>query len=223
VSDGDAREQMIAAAERLAATEGLGAMSLRSVQAASGQRNKSAAQYHFGSREGLIEAVVDARMGPVNERRLELLADLDARREQPSLRDLATALVVPLAEHTVASPGSHWARFLAQGLADPVLSAVVRRNFEGRSYRVVRTRAAAALDHLPPAQRERRLDHAVGLVVMSLAATESQLEVTGSAPLPLADMVADLVEICTAVLAAPAVAPTGAPVGTSTGETIAHP
>ena len=47
---------MIDAAERLAAERGMAAMSLREVQAAAGQRNKSAAQYHFGSRAGLIEA-----------------------------------------------------------------------------------------------------------------------------------------------------------------------
>ena len=202
---------MIAAAERLAVDHGLSAMSLRSVQAASGQRNKSAAQYHFGSREGLIEAVVAARMGPVNERRLELLAALDARPGEPTLRDLATALVLPLAEHTIATPDSHWARFLAQGLADPALSAVVRRNFEGRSYRAVRTGILAALDHLPPAQRERRLDHAVGLVVLSLAATEARLGATGWAAVPLAEGVAELVEICTAVLAAPVAAPVAVP------------
>lgn len=202
---------MIAAAERLAVDHGLGAMSLRSVQAASGQRNKSAAQYHFGSRDGLIEAVVAARMGPVNERRLDLLAALDARPGEPTLRDLATALIVPLAEHTIAAPDSYWARFLAQGLADPALSAVVRRNFEGRSYRAVRTRALAALGHLPPAQRERRLDHAVGLVVLSLAATEARLGATGWAPVPLAEGVAELVEICTAVLAAPVAAPVAVP------------
>ena len=211
MSEGNAREQMIDAAERIAAEQGLGAMSLRSVQAASGQRNKSAAQYHFGSRDGLIEAVVASRMGPVNERRLELLATLDARPTEPTLRDLATALVVPLAEHTVATPGSRWARFLAQGLADPALSAVVRRNLEGRSYRAVRTRAVAALDHLPTPQRERRLDHAVALLVTSLASTEAQLATTGSAPLPLAELVAEMVEICTAVLAAPVAAPVAAP------------
>ena len=47
---------MIDAGERLAAERGIAAMSLREVQAAAGQRNKSAAQYHFGSRTGLIEA-----------------------------------------------------------------------------------------------------------------------------------------------------------------------
>ncbi|HEY9555614.1 MAG TPA: TetR family transcriptional regulator, partial [Acidimicrobiales bacterium] len=88
MATGDARVQMIEAAERLAAEQGLAAMSLREVQAAAGQRNKSAAQYHFGSRAGLVEAVIANRMGPINEARLAMLAELDAGIEPPSLRDL---------------------------------------------------------------------------------------------------------------------------------------
>jgi AcrR family transcriptional regulator len=204
MSDGGARERMIAAAERLAAERGMGAMSLREVQAASGQRNKSAAQYHFGSREGLIEAVVAARMGPVNERRLALLADLDARPAPPSRRDLVAALVEPLAEHAVARPGSTWARFLFQGFADPAVSAVVQRSLEGASYREVRRRMVATLDHVPARLRQRRVDHAVGLAVLSLASTEAQLAAGGRPRVPVPVLVADLVDMCTAALAAPA-------------------
>lgn len=203
MSGGGAREQMIAAAERIAVERGFAAMSLREVQAASGQRNKSAAQYHFGSREGLIEAVVAARMGPVNERRLEMLAALDAAPHEPSLRDLAAALVVPLAEHTVATTESHWARFLAQGVADPALSAVVRRNLEGRSYRALRARMVAALGHVPDRLRERRVDHAVALVTVSLAGAEASRSAGGRARVSVPELVAELVDVCAAVLAAP--------------------
>lgn len=194
---------MIAAAERIAVERGIGAMSLREVQAASGQRNKSAAQYHFGSRDGLIEAVIAARMGPVNERRLTMLAELDARPSPPSPRELVAALVVPLAEHTVAVPDSYWARFLFQGFADPALAAVVRRNLEGRSYRDVRTRLIAALDHVPERLRGRRVDHAVGLMAMSLATAEAHRATADRTLVPLSDLVADLVDVCTAVITAP--------------------
>lgn len=198
----DARAQMIQAAERLAVEQGLGAMSLRSVQAASGQRNKSAAQYHFGSREGLIEAVAAARMGPINERRLAMLDELDQRAddEPPALRDLVEVLVVPLAEHALDPAGSTWARFLVQGYADPELSHVVRHRFEGRPYQEVRRRIAAALTHLPPGLRDRRTDQATGLVVSGLAAAEAGHR-TG---LDAEAHVADLVDVATAVLSAPA-------------------
>ena len=52
-----AREAMIRAAERLFSERGIEAVSLREVGAVAGQRNNSAAQYHFGTREGLVDAV----------------------------------------------------------------------------------------------------------------------------------------------------------------------
>ena len=69
--------------------------------------------------------------------------------------------------------GSCWARFLAQGLADPELSEVVRRCFEAGPYRDARHRLIAALGDAPEELRERRVDHAIGMLVMSLATTEA--------------------------------------------------
>jgi AcrR family transcriptional regulator len=198
-----AREQMVDVAERLAAERGLAAMSLREVQSLAGQRNKSAAQYHFGSRAGLIEAVVATRMGPINDERARRLADLDDQEREPDVRELVEVLVEPLAEATTRT-GSCWARFLAQGLNDPELSSAVRRRFEGRAYRDVRRRLVAALDQLPEELRASRVDHAVGLLVTSLAAAEVHAAAGGARWLPVAVRIADLVDICTAVLVAPA-------------------
>jgi len=202
----DAREQMIDAAERLAAERGLAAMSLREVQASAGQRNKSAAQYHFGSKEGLVEAVVAARMGEVGAHRRELL---DALGATPDRRGLVEALVLPLADHVLAGD-SHWARFLLQASNDPTFATVVRRTFEGSSFRQVHTALMATLDHLPEPVRPRRLDHAVGLVVASLAALEAGAQPDGRAALPAAVQIADLVDMALGVLDAPASAATTA-------------
>uniref|UniRef100_UPI0035C6F61D TetR family transcriptional regulator n=5 Tax=Nocardia seriolae TaxID=37332 RepID=UPI0035C6F61D len=49
----DARERIILAAEQLIAERGP-AVPLRDIAAAAGQRNNSAIQYHFGSRDGLV-------------------------------------------------------------------------------------------------------------------------------------------------------------------------
>ncbi len=193
---------MIDAAERIAVERGLAAMSLREVQAASGQRNKSAAQYHFGSREGLIEAVVTARMAPVNESRLARLAELDAADEAPSVRQLVEILVEPLAEHTLGQSDSRWARFVAQGLADPAVTAVVRRSFAGRSYREVHDRLVAAVADLPEPLRARRVAQVVGLVVLTLGEAEGRSP-AGRRTLPDAALVADLVDACAGLLTAP--------------------
>lgn len=197
---------MIDAAERLAAEQGLAAMTLREVQTTAGQRNKSAAQYHFGDRRGLIEAIAATRMGPINEVRRRLLDDVDdlaGRGGAIEVRDLVSVLAVPLAEATMR-PGSCWARFLFQGLADPELSEIVRRSFEAGPFRDVRQRLVDAATTVPDELRGRRVDHAIGVLVMSLAATETALNGNGPTPIPIAEQVVDLVDMCTAVIEAPA-------------------
>lgn len=187
---------MIEAAERIVAEQGIGAMSLRAVQAAAGQRNKSAAQYHFGSRDGLVEAVVALRMAPINVRRRELL---EALGDTPTLHDLVDALVRPSAEAVLETEGSHWARFVLAGFTDPTVAGVVRRSIEGEAYRDVLGRLTDALDHLPEPLRRGRVDQALGLAFVTLAAAEAQRRRPEPGP-----AVADLVNVCTAVLAAPA-------------------
>lgn len=182
-----AREQMIDAAERLSSERGLGAMSLRDVMAAADQRNKNAARYHFGSREGLIEAVIEARMAPVNARRLELLGALEP---PTTVRELADVLVRPLVEVVVGERGSQWARFLLQCLSDPTAEDIVRRSFAGAGYRQVRSML------LELGVPERRIDQAVGVLVLTLAGWETgrRRALSGRAA------VDDLVDVCTAVL-----------------------
>lgn len=198
-----AREQMIEAAERIAGQRGLAAMSLREVQSMAGQKNKSAAQYHFGSRDGLIEAVLTSRMAAVGERRFELLARIDASGEPGELRDLVEALVLPVAEHTVARPGSHWARFVSQCSADPDAVAVVQRSVEGASYREVRARLTRHLTDLPDLIRARRIEHAIGLAFSSLAVAEAARDVGRVPRLPIAAQINDLIDVCVGILAQP--------------------
>jgi AcrR family transcriptional regulator len=194
------REQMIDAAERLAARQGIGSMSLREVQAAAGQRNKSAAQYHFGSREGLIEAVITSRMGPINEQRLDMLAALPEPHE---LRHVVAALVTPLADATVGRSESCWARFLFQAWVDPTLERVVQRSLEASSFRSVRQLLVESVDHLPEPLRLRRVQQAVGFVVMVLASAEVTAGRGGGPGAAPGVVVSDLIDTCCGLLLAP--------------------
>ncbi|MDY7102979.1 MAG: helix-turn-helix domain-containing protein [Actinomycetota bacterium] len=185
---------MIDAAEQIAAEQGLSAMSLRAVQAAAGQRNKSAAQYHFGSRDGLIERIVSHRMGPINERRFELLEALPVA---PALHELVEVLVRPTAEAVLVHGQSHWARFVLAGIADPTVADVVRRNLEGHAFRAISRQLLDALDGLDAPLRQRRLDQAVGLLFLTLARAER-----GGVD-DTEEVIADLVNVCTALLGTP--------------------
>lgn len=72
------KEKILDAAERLLARNGMSGTSLRGITAEAGV-NLAAVNYHFTSKDSLIRAVIRRRLGPVNQRRLELLAAAEAR------------------------------------------------------------------------------------------------------------------------------------------------
>jgi AcrR family transcriptional regulator len=92
----DTRDRLIAAAEELFAANGIQAVSLREIVRASGARNTTALQYHFGDRAGLVRAVLDKHHLDVDTRRHALLDAYEAEAA-PDLWTLAHALVAPLA------------------------------------------------------------------------------------------------------------------------------
>lgn len=102
---------MLAVGERLFALHGVDGVSLRQVGAAAGQRNVAAAQYHFGDRQGLIRAIFEFRLPPIDARRREMLARVREEGRAADVRALTEVLVFPLAEQA-KTPGSHYVRFL---------------------------------------------------------------------------------------------------------------
>jgi len=63
-----------------------------------GQKNHSALQYHFGNREGLIEAILNYRVTPINRERLRRLDLLKRQGRASSVRHLVAVFVEPFAE-----------------------------------------------------------------------------------------------------------------------------
>src|SRR3954468_1858537 len=91
-----ARRTLVETAERMYAERGINGVSLRQIGAAAGQLNTSAARYHFGSKVGLINAVFEQRMGPINALRMEMIDATQADAEVRSVRRLVEAFVLPL-------------------------------------------------------------------------------------------------------------------------------
>jgi len=91
------REDLLAAAEALYAERGIDGVSLREINAAAGARNASAVQYHFGDRQGLLRAIL-AKHRPAVESERHRLLDACEAKDLPDLRELAGALVRPLAD-----------------------------------------------------------------------------------------------------------------------------
>jgi AcrR family transcriptional regulator len=93
-----AKEQLLKAAERLFATKGLGAVSAREIILAAGQKNHSALSYHFGSFDAVLEAILNFRMHPLNERRQHILDTVKQDQGEQNLRCLVEVIVLPFAE-----------------------------------------------------------------------------------------------------------------------------
>lgn len=192
-----ARAAMIDAAERIVAERGLSALTLRGVQEAAGQSNKSAANYHFGSRDGLIGAVLASRMDPIAVHRRAMLDALDAAPPHGTaalLRALAEAFVVPLARRVLLTPGSAYARFLGQAMVSPELAGIIAEHATLRTVEETRGRmiaaltapdAGAALGHGAPlddATARWRTGSLLGHVVGALAAAEALADGAGPSP-----------------------------------------
>lgn len=165
---GAARLALVAAAERLFAERGIEAVSLRDVSAAAGQRNHSAAQYHFDDRPGLIAAVFEARMGAINEQRLALLERLDG--DDPAA--LVAALVNPLVDAVVEPDDGWYARFLVRARWDTMAAEVLADHPAATSVRALNRRLHRALAEAPAPLRHARIEQLHTLVVGTLAGWE---------------------------------------------------
>ena len=97
-----ARRQLLDTALRLFAARGIAAVSLREIRLAAKQRNAGALHYHFGSKEGLLRALLERELPPLVARRRVLLAE--ATLSPPGgLRPVAAIFVLPFAEMATGS------------------------------------------------------------------------------------------------------------------------
>src|SRR3546814_11888057 len=80
---------MLQAAEDCFGEHGIDAVSLRQIAIAAGQGNTAAVQYHFGSKEGLLEAIFQHRLPAIDPRRKALIETLDPQ-QRTQVRSLLT-------------------------------------------------------------------------------------------------------------------------------------
>lgn len=98
-------------AEQLFARHGIQGTPTRRIVEAAGQRNASAVSYHFGSRDGLLRALLARRGGPVDDQRGQQRARLGA---DPSVVELVGCLIVPYADLLATVEGRAHVRIVAQ-------------------------------------------------------------------------------------------------------------
>lgn len=161
------KERILGAAEALFAVHGFAGASLRQVTSAANV-NLAAVNYHFGSKDKLIEEVFRRRLDELNRRRLAALAALG---DEPDLEAVLDAFIRPALELSLdRSGGGAFVRVLARAYAEHNERL---RKFLSENYGHVLKQFAAVfakvLPDLPKHELYWRLDIVAGALTYAMA------------------------------------------------------
>lgn len=170
------KSRILDAAEELFMEHGFEATSLRLITTAAGV-NLAAANYHFGSKEELFQAVLTRRLDPMNQDRMQLLSAYEAAAGQTPLtcEKILAAMFIPALRlaRDHEQGGKNFLRLLGRAYADP---APFIREFLSNQYRemIARFRIAfsRALPHIPREELSWRLHFVMGALSYTLAGTD---------------------------------------------------
>lgn len=192
----DARQLLLDAAERLFGENGVAETSVRAITGAAGL-NVAMVNYHFGSKENLVRAVVDRRQSALNAERLRLLDECSTSDSDQVLYAMAAPALKLAFEHP------HFAQLASRLRLDP--DRTLWRDYRaGASEVTARFQQAlrTALPHLNEAEVAARMHYMQG----------GMLHLWAHCPLPTEDsyetQLARFVTFYGAALKAPA-PPTG--------------
>ena len=161
-------DDLLNVAEQLFARHGVEQVALTRIVGSSRQRNRSALHYHFGSREGVLKAVLDRRLKHLNALRV---ATLDGPAERNDLARVIRALVEPLCVVVLNEPwGADYINILAQVSFHPILLG--ESVLDDANLSSVRRCKRLVLDALPdirPATLNRRFRWLTDSVVLAVA------------------------------------------------------
>ena len=162
------KDRILGAAEELFAQFGFAGTSLRQVTSRA-DVNIAAVNYHFGSKENLVNEVFRRRMDEMSERRLAELRQ--AQEEHPNeLEPILRAFIEPALALTLDKHGSAFVRVLARAYAEKNdrLRKFLSDNYGG----VLRDFGKALAPCLPELGKEElywRLDFVAGALTYAMA------------------------------------------------------
>jgi AcrR family transcriptional regulator len=100
----ETKDRILDSAELLFAQNGIASTSLRALTDHAGV-NLASVNYHFQSKDALVQAVLNRRFNPINQRRMEMLNVLLHRgpAHRPQVEEILEALYRPLVEAAMKS------------------------------------------------------------------------------------------------------------------------
>ncbi len=178
----ETRTRILDAAEELFMQHGFEATSMRLLTSKAGV-NLAAVNYHFGSKEALVEALFRRRLDPINASRLAELDRVEAGGS-PSAEAIIRAFIGPsLRLIEDAKGGRNFIRLLGRSYTEP---AKATRALIGQLYAKVMERYKQALERaLPEMPREElvwRMHFMFGTLSYTLAATDAVQLIAGCKP-----------------------------------------
>lgn len=203
----ETRRRLIEAATTGFADHGVHTASLLEITRKAGQRNRGAVHYHFGSRLGMLVAVLEQHVELLSRREGELLA---AARSRPDtdLESAVRALVVPAVE--LAELGGQGRAYLAilaelveedSGGLDPEVLQALERLGGYESYALVEKRCPS----MPAELRAERMALVAAFILRAVAdrGRSQDRPTPGRAQLDQEPFAENLVAMVTAMLRAP--------------------
>jgi AcrR family transcriptional regulator len=187
------------AAEKLIAEKGIQNVTKREIVKAAGQKNESVLQYHFQNLEGLLKAIQQSRATQTQEKREEMLDQLLALTQKPTLRDICKIMV------SKKDPG--YCRYLSAFSLEPALAAtsalslVKRKGAGGDSGKETGKLLRKILAHLEEDAYLRRMDSAIRLASVSMSHHARQKDAFRSTESDL--FIYSLIDAITGLLSAP--------------------
>jgi AcrR family transcriptional regulator len=207
MSQPDTKTCILDAAEKLFAQDGFHSTSLRGITSLA-KVNLAAVNYHFGSKDALLQAVIERRLLPLNlirkERLTAVLTQAEATERRPAARDLLRAFIEPtLAFHSSGPGAKDFIALIGRALNEP--DETVRNCFIQQVmpiFQLLFSGLQRALPELPPSILLTRLQFTMGAMshVMCSSARPT-LQLPGfPKPLPDDERAAELIAFVSAGL-----------------------
>jgi AcrR family transcriptional regulator len=195
----DTKTRILDAAEKLFGEKGFDATSLRDITTEA-DVNLAAVNYHFQSKESLIEATIMRGAGPINQQRLAML---EAAGPKPTIEQVLEAFIGPALEQDFQPMAPLMARVLA---SPETMQKVLKVHMEALSRRFADA-VAVALPDLSLAERLWRLHFTAGAMAHTVTRAPMMRDMFGGV-LELKDrklLIARLVRFAAAGFRAPEV------------------
>lgn len=207
-SHSDTRRRLLEATEWLFIESGYEAMSLRHITARAGA-NLAAVNYHFGSKEALMQELLSQRLDRLNRERLQLLSACE--RQRPEGLDATAVLAMLFVPAFRLSHGSTsgpaFMRLLGRVYSDPspFICSYLQQHYRSISGRFFEA-FARALPTLPRNELGLRLHFALKALSGMLAGEDMQeliASISKGEAINDAELLARLISLISPILTAP--------------------